>query len=59
MDTLQKKGVYKAQTNAGNSVQGTKTGHQKLHYLEAESFSGSWHATGHTGPRFNEGIMQS
>jgi hypothetical protein len=54
----EKKEFTKHNNNAGNSVQGKKIGHQKLHYLESESFSGSWHATGNTGPRFNDGIVQ-
>jgi hypothetical protein len=54
----EKKEFTKHNNNAGNSVQGGKIGHQKRHYFESESFSGSWHATGHTGPIFKDGIMQ-
>jgi hypothetical protein len=58
LDEIRKKEFTKHNNNAGNSVQGKKNGHQKRHYLESESFYGSWHAIGHTGPRFNGGIMQ-
>jgi hypothetical protein len=44
--------------NAGNSIQGKKTGKKKPQYWESESYSGSWHAIGHTGPRFKDGTMQ-
>jgi hypothetical protein len=40
-----RKEFTKHNNNAGNSVQGEKIGHQKRHYLNSESFSGSWHAT--------------
>jgi hypothetical protein len=36
-----KKKSKKHINNAGNSVHGKKTGHQKLHYWESESYSGS------------------
>jgi hypothetical protein len=58
LDALPKKEFTKHSNDAGNSVQGKKIGHQKLRYLEPESFSESWHATGHMGPRFNNVIMQ-
>jgi hypothetical protein len=53
-----KKESTKYNNNAGNSVQGKKTGHQKLDYWESESYSGSWHVIGHTGPRFKTGFTQ-
>jgi hypothetical protein len=53
-----KKESMKHNNNAANSVQGGKIGHQKIHYWESESYSGSWHAIGHMGPRFKDGITQ-
>jgi hypothetical protein len=53
-----KKESMKHKNNAGYSVQSKKTGHQKRHYSELESFSGSWNAIGLMGPRFKDGIKQ-
>jgi hypothetical protein len=58
LDALRKKGVYEAQQQCRKLRTREKIGHKKRHYLESESVSGSWHATGHMGPRFNDGIMQ-
>jgi hypothetical protein len=52
--SLRKK--YKSMNNWMHYVK--NTGLKKLHYWESESYSGSWHAIGHTGPRFKDGITQ-
>jgi hypothetical protein len=54
----EKKEFTKHNNNAGNSVQGKKTGHHKPQYWESESYSGRWPAIGHMGPRFKDGITQ-
>jgi hypothetical protein len=53
-----KKESTKHSNSAGNSAQEKKTGHQKSQYWDSEYYSGSYHAIGHTGPRFKDGITK-
>jgi hypothetical protein len=58
LDVTRKKGVYEAQQRCRKFRTGEKDWSPKTTLLGIRALFGSWHAIGHMGPRFKDGIMQ-